>query len=377
MGEYWVSPDSQITLLHGDCREVMAALEADSVDAIVTDPPYGLEFMGKEWDKLTRPKAGHLGGFADGNKPSFERVRGRLPAMQEWHCAWAIAGLRVLRPGGHLVAFGGTRTHHRLWCALEDAGFEIRDTLCWLYGSGFPKSKNLDGEWDGWGTALKPAWEPIVLARKPLSEPTVAANVLRWGTGGLNIDGCRIEGPDGDGHWSGDDGSDATSRPGYDGGFTRGGHKALGRWPANVALDEEAAAILDAQSGETGGYAPASGPTLTGPSESLARGRFGGVKETPFHRDSGGASRFFYCGKASRAERKGSKHPTVKPLALTKWLVALVTPPSGLVLDPFSGSGTTLEAAYSLGFRVVGIDTEAEYLEDAKRRLHQAALLLG
>lgn len=206
-------------LRHGDCREVMATLADNSIDAMVTDPPYGLEFMGKEWDKLATPKPGNIGGFADGNKPSFERVKRHLPAMQAWHESWAREAYRVLRPGGHLLAFGGSRTYHRLACAIEDAGFEIRDQLQWLYGSGFPKSldvskamdkaagaeraevvgaghrnvkpfddangwnangttgdyeytapaTDLARQWDGWGTALKPAHEPIVLARKPLS----------------------------------------------------------------------------------------------------------------------------------------------------------------------------------------------------------------
>ncbi len=144
-------------LHHGDCLEVMAAMDADSVAAVVTDPPYGLEFMGKDWDKLAVPKPGNLGGFADGTKPSFERVKRHLPAMQRWHEQWATDALRVLAPSHYLLAFGGTRTWHRLACALEDAGFEIRDTLMWLYGSGFPKGK----------ACLKPAWEPVILARKP------------------------------------------------------------------------------------------------------------------------------------------------------------------------------------------------------------------
>lgn len=233
-----------VQLYLGDYLEVMKTLPAGSVDAVVTDPPYGLEFMGKEWDKLARPKPGNLGGFADGNKPSFERVRSHLPAMQDWHYRWAVEALRVAKPGAHLLAFGGTRTHHRLMCAIEDAGWEIRDVIMWLYGSGFPKSldvsKAIDKaagvametrghfpftpaddaatpgafrtneerenpgcrkqppatdaarQWSGWGTALKPAWEPIIVARKPL-EGTVAENCLRYGTGALNIDGCRVE----------------------------------------------------------------------------------------------------------------------------------------------------------------------------------------
>src|SRR5215212_7318564 len=163
-------------VIHGDCRDVMLSMEEESVDAIVCDPPYLLEFMGKEFDRQHHGMKGETIGHK----------------MEAWHLSWAREALRVLKPGGHLLAFGGSRTYHRLACAIEDAGFEIRDQLQWMYGSGFPKSHNLRGEWDGWGTALKPGHEPIVLARKPLIG-TVAANVTEHGTGALNIDGCRIE----------------------------------------------------------------------------------------------------------------------------------------------------------------------------------------
>jgi len=163
-------------LVEGDCRDLLAELPESSIDAVITEPPYGLEFMGQEWDRLARPLSGNLGGFATGDKPSFERVRRRLPAMQLWHEQWAREALRVLKPGAHLLAFGGTRTYHRLASGLEDAGFEIRDQVAWLYGQGFPKSRNVG---EGWGTALKPAHEPIVLARKPISEPNVKANRKR------------------------------------------------------------------------------------------------------------------------------------------------------------------------------------------------------
>ena len=247
---------------HGDCREIMATFEPCSVDAIVTDPPYGLEFMGKDWDRLGKSsRASQKPSPAQANFPMKSRARSIAerrngPEQQQWHEAWAAEAFRVLKPGGYLLAFGGTRTFHRLTCAIEDAGFEIRDCLSWLYGSGFPKSLDVskaidkaagaeriqyqtnlsrdtravrlsgnagitcaicgettvgqDGlvcghpkdsgpatdaarEWSGWGTALKPAWEPIILARKPLAEPTVASNVLRHGTGAINVDGCRIE----------------------------------------------------------------------------------------------------------------------------------------------------------------------------------------
>ena len=206
-----------------DCRQAMAAMEPESVDAIVSDPPYGLSFMGKGWDHS-------------------------VPGVEFWREAW-----RVAKPGAHLVAFGGTRTYHRLVCAIEDAGWEIRDQLAWLFGSGFPKSLNLDGEREGWGTALKPAHEPIVLARKPLIG-TVAANVTAHGTGALNVDGCRVEGA-----------LPSVPQPrfnsptgttyGFKAGEGRNGEmsKAAGRWPANVILDEVAGAMLDDQSGERRG----------------------------------------------------------------------------------------------------------------------------
>ncbi len=327
----------------------MATLDENSVDAVVTDLPYGLEFMGKQWDKLAVPKSGNLGGFATGNKPSFERVRSHLPAMQDWHESWARAALRILKPGGHLLAFGGTRTHHRLMCGIEDAGFEIRDCLMWLYGSGFPKSKAVG---DGWGTALKPGWEAVVMARKPMSERNVAANVARWGTGAINVNGCRIA--------------------------------PAGRWPANVALDEEGAELLDEQSGElTSGVATkVYTPTLE-TSQSL------GAKRRNLHPgatfgDSGGASRFFYTSKTSGSERNrgvedresGNHHPTVKPIALMAWLARLVTPARGLVLDPFCGSGSTGIAAVREGFDFIGIDQDGEYVEIARARVVGDAPLL-
>ena len=589
------------TVAIGDCRKILVLLPENSVDAIVTDPPYGLEFMGKEWDHGT-------------------------PGVPFW-----LAALRVLKPGGHLLAFGGTRTFHRLTCALEDAGFEIRDTLSWLYGQGFPKSYNVAQsiekvlttgkarrpdvdlgartrnrwsgdaggtlirdtggqialttdaarQWEGWGTALKPAHEPvlvcykpltveqfiaimaeairsllcqclpvndaersftdtparssevarsvpevartyelansgdvsfvarhftcqqpgsggqkrtpgssvrrsakdggnrkaasaietllgrvdgflsqltdtftsgceadmsastvslwnsisddllahastfttstgirlitalrtlnslmwqtisgatgsssldlspeltpIVLARKPLSEPTVAANVLRWGTGGLNIDATRI---------TVDPVTDApqlrtmkrsqrtTDMSGQTWGLSKkdGDEPQVirpeGRWPANVVLDEEAAAMLDAQSGErTSGYMKpgqqrrttlgAGGYHGNMPDEATAAGTYG---------DSGGASRFFYCSKASRTERDAgledhNSHPTVKPVTLMRWLVRLVTPPGGTVLDPFCGSGTTLIAAVLEGMETIGIELVEEYCQTAMDRL--------
>jgi len=282
-----------------------------------------------------------------------------------------IAVMRVLKPGGHILAFGGTRTFHRLTCAIEDAGFEIRDCLSWLYGSGFPKSHNIG---NGRGTALKPAWEPIVLARKPLIG-TVAKNVERFRTGAINVDGCRIETSDvlswgsreiGDGIKYG---TIAKERQ------TPGEQHALGRWPANLVLDEDAAAMLDAEVGTLkSGRLDRSQITAANKTYGKAPKERKGIYET----DTGGPSRFFYCAKASRAERNAglegmpNGHPTIKPLALMRWLVRLVTPPGGTVLDPFTGSGTTGVACVNEGFDFVGIEQDAEYVEIARRRIEHA-----
>ncbi len=314
----------------GDCLEALPKLRANSIDSCVTDGPYGLKFMGKDWD------------YGVPGAPFWEAVLG------------------VLKPGAHLVTFGGTRTHHRLMVAIEDAGFEIRDCLMWLYGQGFPKSHNLSGQWDGWGTALKPAWEPIVLARKPFPG-TVAGNVLEHGTGGINVDGCRAE--------------------------------TAGRWPANVLLGCAcegpthdpgcAVAMLDEQSqgkmhGAGVARAGSSDPRASQhkPTSYSPRMNTGGM-----HRfgDTGGASRFFYTAKASRKEReaglnapkgeRANKHPTVKPIALMRWLVRLVTPPGGLVLDPFMGSGSTGCAAVQEGFQFLGFEKNADYTAIAEKRI--------
>jgi DNA modification methylase len=385
-----------VRIIEGDCIEVMRGMDAESVDAIVTDPPYGLGFMGKAWDALP-------------------------PGLP-----WAQECLRVLKPGGHLLAFGGTRTYHRLACAVEDAGFEIRDCLAWLYGSGFPKSldvskaidksagaerevvgnnpnrrtgRRLDAassfrsdrkhalsepefitapatpdaeQWQGWGTALKPAHEPIVMARKPLVG-TVAGNVLAHGTGALNVDGCRIEHS---GRRSPNAADGTVHRPGgvVEGGWadSPGFDVSQGRWPANVLLDPEAAAMLDEQSGPRIGSASASPGNESGKPASGVP--FVGGRITSTYADKGGASRFFYCAKASTRERSAglddrNGHPTVKPIELMRWLVRLVTPPAGTVLDPFTGSGTTGCAAVLEGFDFIGIEREAEYAQIARARI--------
>jgi site-specific DNA-methyltransferase (adenine-specific) len=418
--------DDRATIYHGDCIEVMRTLPDNSVDAVVTDPPYGLEFMGKDWDAPWK-QAGDViadpasvGGFQDGaggNPFSRSRIRygredGASIGFQLWFTDVATEALRVLKPGGHLLAFGGTRTWHRLAVAIEDAGFEVRDSIAWMYGSGFPKShdvskgidkaagverevlgtrtlKDIRGgnyngpqptmehndtapptpaaqQWQGWGTALKPAHEPIVVARKPLIG-TVAANVLRHGTWALNIDGCRIG-------MSSDDAAKSANNwkpQGYESkdNIYDIGTKVIateqnltGRWPANVILDESQAAALDAQSGVTSSPTRVTRGPDRNPSSFSLRTE---AEVADCYGDSGGASRFFYIAKASSSERPredGIAHPTVKPLRLMEYLCRLVTPPGGTILEPFAGSGTTIEAALNEGFNVIGIEMTDEYL---------------
>jgi DNA modification methylase len=470
----------------------MKRMPGSSVDAIVTDPPYGLEFMGKGWDGFGTPL-----GF------------------QTWTEAWAVEAFRILKPGGHLLAFAGTRTYHRMASGVEDAGFEIRDCIAWMYGSGFPKSldvskaidktdasdeqqarryrftewvrstgltaKQIDNatgtlmgnhytthptqpaimtrehleairhlvaeipewveaecdkrsvesknmanrevtgerivplgpgfasekyqgdntgskdyadtlphtvdatKWNGWGTALKPAFEPIVVARRPLIG-TVAANVLEHGTGALNIDGCRIGMSDQDRNtiekatWVARD-LDRKAYGKYD---TDGTDQVMtthpsGRWPANVALDATAAAMLDEQSGErSAGNFPANNRTGFGGTYRGATEREG-ITQDRQPTDTGGASRFFYTAKASRQDRNvgglaDNTHPTVKPTDLMRWLIRLVTPPGGIILDPFGGSGSTGLAARAENVRCILIEREPEYLQIIRDRLAQQNL---
>ncbi len=382
-----------------DCLAGMREMEENSVDAVVCDPPYGISFMQTHWDH-------------------------GVPGVPYWQEA-----LRVAKPGAHLLAFGGTRTHHRLMVAIEDAGWELRECLMWVFGSGMPKGLDVgkaidkaaglsrtvlgpkrspDGrcrtsepsgmqertplhgggirkreewltapatdaakQWDGWNTALKPSYEPVILARKPL-DGTVAETVLKWGCGGLNIEGCRI-------------GTDPISAHGggqprdriYGGGegfpaLERGSNPHTGRWPATLLIDEVAADLLDQQSGtlKSGGN-----PARRGSAKfQTCYGEFKGQESCIVHRgaDSGGASRFFYCSKASKTERSGSLHPTVKPLALMRYLCRLVTPPGGLILDPFMGSGSTAVAAVQEGFHIIGFEIDPTFHADACRRLAAA-----
>lgn len=386
-----------VTVYHSDCFAALAALPDQSIDVVITDPPYGLEFMGKQWDTFriddqqvhgyNGREAGAHGGFTaersvmfagpvkgtsygGGKRATTSRCQGcgkrdqmRKPhacpdgtnwrtevidpyaapptalAFGEWVREWGLLLHRVMKPGAHLAAFGSTRMSHRLTCGLENAGFEIRDSLVWMYGQGFPKSRNPQHDDprcpDGLGTALKPAFEPITLARKPLTE-TIAATVLEHGTGALNIDPCRIPHAD-----AADLATSMAKNPGTQDLVTSGVYganrpqqqvNAAGRWPANVVIDDAAAAVIDADAGEQ-------------------------------------VSRFFYTAKADTAERLGSEHPTVKPLDLMRWLVRLLTPPGGTVLDPFAGTGTTGQAAIDEGFTATLIEREAEYLPDIRKRL--------
>lgn len=411
------------TLHHGDCLEVMATMADNSVDAIVTDPPYGLSFMGKNWDH-------------------------GVPGEAFWREA-----LRVAKPGAHLLAFGGTRTFHRLAVAIEDAGWEIRDTVMWVYGSGFPKSHDISkaidkaagaerevvGEydtrgiqepsksgktssgisglqnvhfhqgckskitpitapatseaqqWQGWGTALKPAWEPVIVARKPL-EGTVAANVLKYGTGAINVDGCRVEHNGRRSPNAGDGTVHRTTVNTY-GKATSGDTFDVNqhRWPANLIHDgSEEVVGLFPNSGKGNGGKPYNykGKEYNNKDTSM----FNGDKpNAPSNfNDSGSAARYFkacpdddledreirrlfYCAKASKADRgEGNIHSTVKPTNLMRYLCRLVTPPGGIVLDPFMGSGSTGKAAILEGFQFIGIEREAEYLAIAEARISHA-----
>jgi len=381
------------TLHNGDCLDILRTMPDNSIDAVVTDPPYGLAFMGKKWDY-------------------------DVPSEEIWkEC------LRVLKPGGHLLAFAGTRTQHRMAVRIEDAGFEIRDMIAWVYGSGFPKSldvsKAIDkaaGEereviskelhrntsssggimnivevprfksitapatdaaqqWQGWGTALKPALEPITVARKPFTG-TVAANVLEHGTGAINVDGCRVEAADQDDlakNW------DRTTVYDMRGGNLIGGVNSgipntfsagLGRWPANLIHDgsEEVVGMFpETAAASSGGKSGSNANPMSWTEANPTRHRMG-------HDDNGGsAARFFYCAKASKSDRGDTNnHPTVKPTDLMRYLCRLVTPPGGIVLDPFTGSGSTGKAAILEGFQFIGIEREAEYVEIARARIEHA-----
>jgi site-specific DNA-methyltransferase (adenine-specific) len=384
----------------GDCLDVLRTMPDNSVDAIVTDPPYGLSFMGKKWDY-------------------------DVPAVEVWaEC------LRVLKPGGHLLSFAGTRTQHRMAVRIEDAGFEIRDMIAWVYGSGFPKShdvsKAIDREagaerldamtgghrgiasddvqtdrykavkdaigrgvgcgtasrgtpvteaanqWQGWGTALKPSLEPITVARKPFSQ-TVAENVLEHGTGAMNIDGCRVAGETPVFSHKGQSAENCYS-DGLHGSARTGEVSTIGRWPANLIHDGSAEVLSGFPQSKSGAMKSSTARAAQDEPGSVCYGTYGGqVAKADIQPTEGSAARFFYCAKASSADReKGNNHPTVKPTDLMRYLVRLVTPPGGIVLDPFMGSGSTGCAAVLEGFQFVGIEREAEYHQIASARIASA-----
>ncbi len=394
-------------IYQGDCRDVLAVLPEGSIESCITDSPYHLTQVSRKgsprqpgtgpFGRHRLATKGFMGAGWDGGDVAFRPE------------TWA-AVLRVLKPGGFLLAFGGTRTFHRLMCAIEDAGFEIRDVISWLYGQGFPKSHDIAKamakasadaarRWNGWNTALKPAWEAIIVAMKPL-DGTFVANALKHGVAGLHIDGARIQRPvphhdesgtaprgrkgeaSADRRYDENGGTNFAMKPGPRGGDSRG------RWPANVVLqhapgcDDSACApgcpvrMLDAQSGVR-----ASGGRKAGVRKGIGYHGGNGDGGLAIAANSGGASRFFFCSKASPRERseglpKGTKnsHSTVKPVALMEYLCRLtMTPTGGTVLDPFMGSGTTGVAALRTGRRFIGIEKDAEAFEIAKHRIMAAA----
>lgn len=415
-------------ILNGDVVDALKLFPDDHFHGVLTDPPYGLEFMGKDWDRV-------------------------VPGVDVWREV-----LRVMRPGSYILAFGGTRTFHRLAINLEDAGFTLRDTLAWMYGSGFPKSMAIDKAidkklgaarpvvgskrtnvgiqggnfsagsataeidvtapgseeaaiWEGYGTAIKPAWEPVILAQKPLAG-TFAENAMIWGVGGLAIDACRIAvDPDDDihaknpntrggfGHAGASVYGDSKGAPAYD--------PAAGRWPANVVLDEVAAAVLDEQTGERKSGKPGTRRVTVNNSaaygqESREPGPMVG------YGDTGGASRFFYCAKPTRAEADAglgaledrtmnrlnpgglsddprwaprevkNHHPTKKPIRLNAWLARLILPPQQAemrrILVPFAGSGSEVMGALSAGWdEAIGIELAPDFCQVARARLKHHA----
>lgn len=437
---------SVLRLEHGDCAEVMASMESNSVDAIVTDPPYGLAFMGADWDSFgasmgkesideRRDKMNEYLG-ANAVVPAFASSHSHMPKLSEMRefqkrmTPIFAEALRVAKPGAHLLCFGGTRTFHRMACAIEEAGWEVRDCIMWVYGSGFPKSmdiakaidkstgyvgevigertvdvgmqgghmhagrkqqqqqqvrslSDLARKWDGWGTALKPAWEPIIMARKPV-EDTVVGNVLEWGTGAINIDGCRV--PTGDklgggmraggaeGVWDRPFMHDKDAQAAFVERKKANIAKSeeLGRFPANLAHDgsDDVLALFPDTGKSSGGGMHTRG--TAGAESTNVYGTYSGGATTKSVGlgDSGNAARFFYCAKANKKDRgEGNDHPTVKPTELMSWLVRLVTPQGGVVLDPFMGSGSTGVAAKREGMGFIGIERDGHYFEIAKGRV--------
>lgn len=394
------------TIIQGDCLQEMRQMADCSITHILTDPPYGLHFMGKDWDNFKKSNFDERGDHKvvpeNGKDRGVRKIQSansaagtyderRNDEFQEFMFKFGKEALRIVKPGGHILMFGAPRRFHRQICGLEDAGWEIRDCISWIFGSGFPKSHNKFG-FDGYGTALKPAWEPILVCMKPL-DGTFKQNAEKWGVAGINIDDCRI----GTSECLGRENPKPSTFVAKINETYVDNTKGLGRWPANLILDEEAGELLDEQSG----ISKSPGKTTRG-----AGGQNGklspinaqGVVSCPS--DSGGASRFFYCAKASSAERNAglegmdpsfvsdgravpndtayqrdqtprkNTHPTIKPIKLMEYLLKLITPPNGgIVLDPFCGSGSTLVAARNLGINAIGIELQEEYCEIARKRI--------
>jgi len=372
--------DNQINLYEGDCLKVMKDMIAKGiqVDSVVTDPPYHLTSIVSRFKGTSQDDDNKTGKAAKAGSNNYARLSKGFMG-QTWDGGdiafrketWELV-FQVLKPGGHVLAFGGTRTFHRMACAIEDAGFEIRDTIMWLYGTGFPKSHKVG---DGWGTALKPAVEPIVLARKPLSENTVAGNVLKHGTGGLNIDECRIS------HVTIENGTLAQNTHLRSHVKTSGGRSIFGntkehryeipsgRWPANVIHDgsEE---VLENFPESKSGKVVGGQPMTKGFTHSTVAKR----ADFESYNDDGSAARFFYSSKVSKKERgEENTHPTVKPVDLMRYLITLVTPKGGSVLDPFMGSGSTGIAAKNGGWIFHGIEAEPKYFKIAQNRIGQSS----
>jgi len=391
-----------INLIHGDCLEEMKLIPENTIDAIVTDPPYGLSFMGKKWDY-------------------------KVPGVEVWQEC-----LRILKPGGYLLSFAGTRTQHRMAVNIEDAGFEIRDMIAWVYGSGFPKSLNIgkaidklqgneriidthyvapdgkwrdcnnhkpneeirnpetsygyktsgfrpldrgESEWEGWGTALKPAMEPITVARKPLSEKTVVENVLKWGTGGINIDDSRVETEDNLDRGAYSENKQTNGEWGTMHNFVgKEFEQPQGRFPANF-IHDGSDEVTDQFPDKAGAFSPVKAGQKGFGGEIYGKYAQAGDDGATFHGDGlGSAARFFYCAKASKSERgKNNNHPTVKPISLMEYLVKLVSCEGALILDPFAGSGTTGMACVNTNRNFTGIELDDKYFEIAKKRIEQHA----
>lgn len=360
----------KIDIAHSDMLAWLAAYDGEPFDSCVTDPPYHLTSIVKRFGGANAAEAKDRDGLYKRASRGFMGKTWDGGDIAQRPETWR-AVYDVLKPGAHLVSFAGTRTFHRMTVAIEDAGFEIRDMLCWHYGSGFPKSHNQKDDFEGWGTALKPALEPICLARKPLGEKTVAANLARYGVGALNIDQTRILTGAGDDSRLGGNGSWKTTQEqlGHTVTLPRGevSSSQLGRWPANVLHDgsDEVVGMFPDSNGQQG--------DLSGHSRDRVSigiyGDMGAARDFPARNDEGSAARFFYSAKAGPLDRLGTAHATVKPVDLMRWLVRLVTPAGGRVLEPFAGSGTTGIACMAEGFDCQMIELEAEHVTDIQRKL--------